>query len=126
LPDCLRSWIAGFFGAGKSHFLKLAAALLENRPIQVNGHERRALEYAVARHNLDLPVERLSHEFHIRSVTVNLATAHGGGKQAQKTPLLYRLASEINRAWGFSAVPHIADLEREIQRAKKWEVSSRR
>jgi hypothetical protein len=122
LPDCLRGWIAGFFGSGKSHFLKLAAALLENRRLDLGGGlEQRALEYATGRHNLDLPWQRLAKEFRVRAVTVNLAMAHGGGLQAQEKPLLYRLAREINRAWGYSAVPHVADIEREIEKARKWE-----
>jgi hypothetical protein len=121
-PDCLRGWISGFFGSGKSHFLKLSAALLENRLIRLpDGTQKRALEYAVARHKLDLPWERLARDFRIRSVTVNLALAHGGGKLAQETPLLYRLTSELNRAGGHSAVPHIAALEREIKKRKKWD-----
>jgi len=122
VPDCLRGWISGFFGSGKSHFLKLAGALLENRPLVLrDGSERRALEYAVVKHDLKLPWERLAGEFRTRAVTVNLAMAHGGGRLAQERPLLHRLASEVNRAWGYSAVPHVAAIEREIEKSKKWD-----
>jgi hypothetical protein len=102
--------------------MKLAGALLENRRLVLpDRSERHALEYAVLKHDLKLPWERLAKEFRIRTVTVNLAMAHGGGKLAQERPLLHRLASEINRAWGHSAVPHIAAIEREIKKRKKWD-----
>lgn len=121
-PDCLRTWISGFFGSGKSHFLKLSATLLSNQELELpTGGKMPALEYATKKHKLDLPIALFSRDFRVRAVTVNLATAMGGGKQAQETPLLYRLLSEIWRQNGYSALPHIASLEREIQKAKKWD-----
>jgi len=122
MPDCLRAWISGFFGSGKSHFLKLSATLLSNQPIKLtDGNSAPALSYAVEKHHLSLPWERIAREFRIKSIVLNLATAVGGGKQAQEKPLLYRLTSELHRMAGDSTLPHIAELEREIRKAKKWE-----
>lgn len=121
-PDALRAWISGFFGSGKSHFLKLAATLFANQQLVLpDGRSVPALQYAVEKLNLDLAWQRLAADFRIRCVTVNLATAIGGVKQAQDQPLLFRLMSDLQKLGGYSAVPHIAEVEREIKKAKKWD-----
>ncbi len=50
--DNMGVWISGFFGSGKSHFLKILAYLLENK--EVNG--KCALDYFIEDHKIEDPM----------------------------------------------------------------------
>jgi len=38
-------WVSGFFGSGKSHFLKVLSYVLGNRQLKVNGQSRQTVEF---------------------------------------------------------------------------------
>ena len=61
-------WVSGFFGSGKSHFIKILSYLLKNQPVSEEGKE--------AKTPLDFFLEKVSGDAVLQGDLKRLANAH--------------------------------------------------
>ncbi len=115
-------WISGFFGSGKSHFLKILSYLLGNK--QVGG--RTALDYFVEDNKIQdsmvLADMRLAAETPTDVILFNIdSKSESNGKQS-KDAIVNVFLKVFNEMQGFcGSMPHLADLERKLTEAGKYE-----
>lgn len=108
-------WISGFFGSGKSHFLKILAYLLENR--EVAG--KRALDYFIDDHKISdeatLANMRLATTVPNEVMLFNIDSKAKNGNKSQKDAILNVFLQVFNEQLGlFGADFWIADMERDL------------
>lgn len=108
-------WISGFFGSGKSHFLKILAYLLENR--QVAG--KSALDYFVDENKIHdqetLANMKLAASVPNEVMLFNIDSKAKNGNKSQKDAILNVFLQVFNEQLGlFGADFWIADLERDL------------
>ena len=115
-------WVSGFFGSGKSHFIKILAYLLENRSAEYDGQSRYAIDFFKDK--------------------VNDAMLFGDINSAVSKPadvILFNIDSRANADDGDNAIlkvflkvfnervgycadfPHIAHLERELDKRNQYQ-----
>ena len=113
--DKMGVWISGFFGSGKSHFLKILSYLLENKV--VNG--KSALEYfeedEKIKDRMVLADMRLAATVPTDVVLFNIdSKGEQSGKQ-DKDAIVSVFLKVFNEMQGFcGAIPFLADLERKL------------
>jgi hypothetical protein len=106
-PSSVCVWVSGWFGSGKSHFLKFLGALLADPQIQLpNGSEVAATPYLCQRWNL--PFEHLLLELQTRVVPINLLN-YVSGVVPGLSEIIYRGLMEHA---GFADEPWVAEMER--------------
>lgn len=116
------AWISGFFGSGKSHFLKILAYLLENR--QVAG--KSALAYFLDDHKIDnqmtIDAMQLATSVHNETILFNIDSKAKSGNKSQKDAILNVFWQVFNEKLGLIGVDFwIADLERDLIRDGQYE-----
>ena len=108
-------WISGFFGSGKSHFLKILSYLLENRQVG----ERKALDYFVEDKKIVDPIVladmKLAADTPTDVILFNIdSKSETNGKQ-NKDAIVNVFLKVFNQMQGFcGSIPHVADLERRL------------
>jgi hypothetical protein len=106
-------WISGYFGSGKSHFLKMLGYIIENK--EVSGKfapdffKEKILDQTIM---ADL---EKSSDSNTKVVIFNIDSKAGSGAKAKPQAIMDVMLRTFNEAVGLSATtPWVADLEREL------------
>ena len=115
-------WISGFFGSGKSHFLKILSYLLGDKCVG----DKTALDYFVENQKIHDPMVladmRLVAETPADVILFNIdSKSESNGKQ-NKDAIVNVFLKVFNEKLGFcGSMPHVADLERKLTGDGRYE-----
>ena len=113
--DKMGVWISGFFGSGKSHFLKILSYLLENR--EVKG--KKAIDFFIDDHKLDDPmvIANIQRAASVPTdvILFNIDSKSEADAKSNKDAVLDVFVKVFNEKLGFCAsLPFLAELERKL------------
>lgn len=121
--DKMGVWISGFFGSGKSHFLKILSYLLENRVVD----GKTAIDYFIEDRKIKdevvLADMKLAASVSSDIILFNIDSKSGmADSQNNKEAILSVFLKVFNQHLGFyGANPFLADLERHLSVEGKYE-----
>lgn len=115
-------WISGFFGSGKSHFLKILSYLLENR--EVGG--KQAMDYFVEDKKIADPMVladmQLAANLSTDVVLFNIDSKSDSNGKTNKDAIVNVFLKVFNEMQGFcGSMPFLADLERRLTEDGRYE-----
>lgn len=121
-------WISGFFGSGKSHFLKILSYLLENKEIA----GKKAIDYFVGQQadgispkisdSIVLADMQLAAGTPTDVVLFNIDSKSDSGSKQNKDAIVNVFLKVFNEMQGYcGAMPFLADLERRLNEEGKYE-----
>ena len=112
-------WISGFFGSGKSHFLKIISYLLENKT--VGG--KPAVDYFDNKITDPMLLADMKRAGNVSSdvILFNIDSRATLDSISGKDRILSVFEKVFNEKLGLSTIPHVAELERYLQKNNKYE-----
>ena len=111
--DKMGAWISGFFGSGKSHFLKILSYLLENKEVE----GKKAIEYFndKIQDNMVLADMKLAGDTSADVILFNIDSKSDSDSKANKDAIVKVFNKVFNEMQDFcGSMPWIADLERQM------------
>ncbi len=113
-------WISGFFGSGKSHFLKILSYILENREIR----GKRAYQYFEDKINDAMIVANMkaASDYNSDVILFNIDSVSDADARSNKEGLVKVFNKVFNKMQGFSeSMPWLAELERQMVKNGTYE-----
>ena len=112
-------WLSGFFGSGKSHFLKIVSHLLDNR--EVSG--KKAVDYFDEKIHDAMLLGNIKRAGDTSSdiILFNIDTKSSLENTTSKDKILAVIEKVFNEKLGFSHINFVADIERHLQEKGKYD-----
>lgn len=115
-------WISGFFGSGKSHFLKILSYILDNK--EIDG--KRAIDFFEEDHKISdamvLADMKLAAETPNDVVLFNIDSKSDSNSKQNKDAIVDVFLKVFNEMRGFcGSLPHLADLESQLTDVGKYD-----
>ena len=119
--DKMGVWIQGFFGSGKSHFLKIISYLLANR--EVSG--KKAIDYfkedGKIKDAMTLATMERCSQINTDVILFNIDSKSDAGGKKDKNGIVNVFLKVFNEMQGLSTIPHLADFERRLIKEEKYD-----
>ncbi|MBI9018588.1 MAG: BREX system P-loop protein BrxC [Phycisphaerae bacterium] len=115
-------WVSGFFGSGKSHFIKALSYLLGGREVSYNGQSRKAVEFFEDKVNEAMLLGNIRRSV-AKETDVIIFNIDSKADQAKgRDAILAVFLKVLNERQGYSPDhPHIAHMERYLDSKGKYE-----
>lgn len=109
-------WISGFFGSGKSHFIKVLSYLLENAEHSHRGESRKAIEFFETKLDNAMLFGDLGRVVAAPTDTILFNIDSKADHRVGRDTLLQVFLKVLNEKQGYSGDhPHIAHMERHLE-----------
>jgi hypothetical protein len=123
IRDKMGVWISGFFGSGKSHFLKVLSYLLENRKITnpESGETKTALDFFSEKISDEMFFADIKRVTTVGTTDVILFNIDSKADHQESKDVMLRVFMRVfNEKLGYCADnPHIANMERYLEKEGK-------
>lgn len=112
-------WISGFYGSGKSHFLKILSYLLENK--EVAG--KHAVDYFDEKISNQMLLADIKSAGNVSSdvILFNIESKADDTSNGEKASVLSVMEKVLNEKMGLSTKPFVAEIERNLIKINKYD-----
>jgi len=115
LTDKMGVWISGFFGSGKSHFLKILSYILDNR--EVDGKKAINFFDEKFQDQFILANMKRASELNTDVILFNVDSKSDSDSKADKEAIVKVFMKVFNEHLGYcGSIPWLADLERQLDK----------
>lgn len=118
ITDCMGVWVSGFFGSGKSHFIKILSYLLKNMPVRnpASSERRNPVDFFDTKINDSMLLADIKRAVGFSTDIILFNIDSKADSKEGRDAILSVFIRVFNEMQGFSGdAPHIAGMERYLQ-----------